>query len=357
VYIGTRPARLPPPFGPAANGVVIYSANGEIFAADPVTGDIRAIITGPEEDLRPIFSPDGTKFAFERVSSGTRDLYVARSDGTALTRVTAEPITLTASNVGDPYQFSPDGRSLVFAGSLGDNPPGLYLAASDGSGVRRLDLSQVADRVTFATEPTFRPPKGDEILFVGTDDNSVNGGAGIYAIDIVSGKTRPIVETDPAHELNLATWSPDGSQLSYGMWDGTADALTVRLHIVGADGSGDRMLPAPSGMAWDLGAAWSNDGTRLLVIRGYTGNWDETRAVIVPTDGSGGSVELSYPGSIQQDCCYAWEWSPDDSMVLGRPIQAGGQPLQQILIDVASGTIREAPWTSTADFAWQRVAR
>ena len=39
VFVGSRQAKLPPLFGPAGNGLVSYSRNGDIFVADPVTGE------------------------------------------------------------------------------------------------------------------------------------------------------------------------------------------------------------------------------------------------------------------------------------------------------------------------------
>jgi Tol biopolymer transport system component len=357
LYAGSRQQRLPAPFGPAANGVVAYSQQGDIYVANPSTGNATAISSGPETDLRPIFSPDGTKVVFERkVSGGGSDLFVAGADGAGLTRVTPDPIVLMSSNVGDPYQFSPDGRSLIVVAQRGVAAPGLLLVAADGSGDRRLDLANLADRVATVSEPTFRPPDGKEIMFVGTDQNPSNGGPGVYALNVSTGVVRTIVETDASHELDSATWSPGGQLVSYATWDITAASLTVRTHIVAADGTGDRVLPMPQGAVWDLGAAWSNDGTRLLLVRGYTGGWEDSRPVIIPVDGSDVGTEIAYDGPIQGNCCYSWEWSPDDTMILGKPIDAAGQALQQVIIDVDAATIRPAPWTSTADPVWQRTA-
>jgi Tol biopolymer transport system component len=357
LYAGSRQQRLPAPFGPAANGVVAYSQQGDIYVANPSTGNATAISSGPETDLRPIFSPDGTKVVFERkVSDGGSDLFVAGADGAGLTRVTPDPIVLMSSNVGDPYQFSPDGRSLIVVAQRGVAAPGLLLVAADGSGDRRLDLANLADRVATVSEPTFRPPDGKEIMFVGTDQNPSNGGPGVYALNVSTGVVRTIVETDASHELDSATWSPGGQLVSYATWDITAASLTVRTHIVAADGTGDRVLPMPQGAVWDLGAAWSNDGTRLLLVRGYTGGWEDSRPVIIPVDGSDVGTEIAYDGPIQGNCCYSWEWSPDDTMILGKPIDAAGQALQQVIIDVDAATIRPAPWTSTADPVWQRTA-
>jgi hypothetical protein len=309
-----------------------------------------------------MFSPAGTRIAFERLEAVDGDLrgghlFVAGSDGSSPIQLTTEPIRVSVSSVGDPYQFSPDGKWLVVAPAGDPLGPSLLLLATDGSTTRRIDLGTLADRVTSVTEPTFRPPDGREILFVGTDEDSGNGGPGIYAVDPASGDVRTIVEAAGSAGMDLATWSPDGSQLSYATWDTDVDALTVRTHVIGADGSGDRVLPAPDGMGWDVGAAWSNDGTRLLLVRGDGVDWLESRPAIVPADGSGVGTDIDYGGPIQGGCCFSWEWAPDDSMVIGKPISTSGGPLQQVIVDVASGTIREAPWTTAADPVMQRRAR
>ena len=84
-YVGTRPARVPPPFGPARNGGIVFANGGDIFIGDPVSGTSRAIVTGPEMDGNPLFARDGTRVAFMRrvgdPVTPTFDLVVAKADG------------------------------------------------------------------------------------------------------------------------------------------------------------------------------------------------------------------------------------------------------------------------------------
>jgi hypothetical protein len=110
--------KLPPPFGVARNGSIAYSY-GDIYTVDPATGASTAIITGPANDSRPLFSRDGTKVAFLRASSTSYayDLMVAGADGSGVRTILASPIAgLDAAHVFD-YEWAPDSRSLiVYAG-------------------------------------------------------------------------------------------------------------------------------------------------------------------------------------------------------------------------------------------------
>jgi len=344
--------RLPEPFGPARNGIIAYEAGGEIYGADPVSGIATAIVSGPETDVGPRFSRDGTHVVFERkLDTGLGQLYVARSHGSELTLVTPEPIQLTESLLGEPweqYQFSPDGRSVLIATS-NRGIASISIAQSDGSGVRHIDIGMAA------YEPSFRPPDGAEILIVG--DGGVRGsGHGLFAVDPSSGAVRTIVKPGTGFDLAGATWSPNGSQIAYWSWASLREGLTARTHVISADGTGDRELGAPPEAIWNTGSEWSNDGTRLFILRGYTPWNDDVRLVVIPADGSSVGIEIRYAGIVNGDCCAAWEWAPDDSKILGTPTDILGQPTQQVILDPVTGESRAAPWATTSDPAWQRLA-
>jgi len=205
-------------------------------------------------------------------------------------------------------------------------------------------------------EPSFRPPDGAEILFVGPDFEG-RSGSGIFAVDPATGQYRTIVyPSSGAWDYAQAVWSPDGSQIAYIRWGGPGEGLTAHVRIVSADGKVDRELPAPSDAVWDAGPVWSNDGKRLLTLRGYTPLFEDVRPAVIPADGSGLGIEIPYPGVINGGCCADWEWAPDDSSVLVTPSDALGNPQQQVIIDLVAGTTRPAPWTTTSDPTWQRTA-
>ena len=349
-FIGSQP-RVPAPFGPAANGLIAYEADGDIFAADAVTGVATAVVTGPDVDAGPRWSPDGTHVVFAREVQGGRVLLtVARSDGSDLTVITPKPIELTESLLGEPwepYEFSPDGRSVVFA-AVERGLPTISIAQSDGSGVRALPVDMAA------YEPSFRPPNGAEILFVGEDANEQTW-HGMFAIDLSTGDVRTVVAPSPAFDLAGATWSPDGSKIAFWAWAGS-EGITAHTHVISADGTGDRELPSPPTAAWSIGSEWSNDGTRLLIVRGYTSGLGDVRAVVIPVEGDSSGVEIRVPDLVGGECCAAWEWSPDDSLILATPTDARGQRQQQLIVDPSTGEVHPAPWSATSDPTWQRLA-
>lgn len=348
VYIGSRQQRIPPPFGLARNGLVAYDAGGDIFTADPVTGAATAIVGGSQTDVEPRFSLDGQQVAFERKLGTTRSqIYVARADGSGLTLVTPETVALTAADAGRAwlrYDFSPDGTTLLIATTT-KGVPSITLANTDGTGMRELDVGMAA------AELSFRPPDGREILFSGSGLTR----RGLFAVDVATGKVRDVRLIGTEFDLAGPSWSPDGSRIAYWMWGGCCTGQTAKSHVIAADGSGDNELPMPIGAVWNAHATWSNSGTRLFIARAYTDGFDDVRGAVVPADGSSTGVEIAPAGSVETVCCAAWMWSPDDSQIFGRPAGVSIHP-NALILDVAGGPVRSAPWVSSSDPTWQRVA-
>jgi Tol biopolymer transport system component len=339
--------RLPAPFGPARNGLVTYASNGDIYTADAVSGRSALVIRGPG-NIHPHWSADGTRLVFERqdAASGAGLLYVAGADGSDPIQVTPQPLDGITT-----FAFSPNGKEILIT-AFSAGTPVAFIAAADGTGIRRLDMP---GRVTDAL---WRPPDGSEVLAMDDagDSNAIDDS--IYAINVATGKIRTILKGPDASTgpwLGHPAWSPDGSMISFGEWPGL-NGLDVRTHIIKADGTGDRILPIPTGALWQAPYVWSNDGTRLFAIRGYSTDGSQARPVVVPVDGSGSGLEIPSPGGMGLPSTSAWEWAPDDSSILGTPADASGTLVDQVLLDPVAGTSRTVPWASVSQPSWQRVA-
>jgi Tol biopolymer transport system component len=281
--------------------------------------------------------------AFVRTAVGTVDegrLFVARPDGSELLEVTSVPQLKLRD-----YSFSPDGRDIVFtSGPEGSSQ--LWIAKADGSRVRQLEIGMAAH------EPTYAPPSGAEIVFASQSSGTV--GNGIYAVNVATGKVRTIVEPSSGVDRGWIRFSPDGSRIAYSASTPNSDGNSYLVHIVGADGKGDVVLPLPTGAVFQDTPEWSNDGTRLVVARGYAAHNEDMAVAIVPADGSGVGVETKH--GLTGCCDTLLEWAPDDTSILIRPEDLDGTFTQQLIVNPATGESASALWSATTKPSWQRRA-
>ncbi len=346
-YVGSQ-ARLPAPFGPARNGLIAYAANGDIFTADPVTGVANAIVSGPEIELGPQFSLDGTRIVFERrgTPTGPGQLYVSGSDG-------REPVLVTPAAFAniDSYAFSPDGREVLIASGLA-----LHIAHVDGSGIRTLP---VGDLLT--SEPDYSAPDGEEIVFIGQTVGTT--ATGLYVVRPDGTGLRTLVQ--PSNLIMVdPRWSPDGSRIAYSAYavDYQTGGSLLRAYVVNADGQSDRVLRVLPEHDLENAAGWSNDGTRLLIEGCYDLPADDTTDCVVtysviPVDGDGPAVKVdSSPVSTGVDS--TWHvWAPDDGMIMTVEVDAQGRPVSPPLLwDPLTGRSQAWAGATAGSPSWQRLA-
>ena len=72
LYAGSQRTRLPAPFGPATNGVVLATINGDIVAIDPATGARpRSSAVRPMTSRRGSRETDSSSCSFGMKAAGT----------------------------------------------------------------------------------------------------------------------------------------------------------------------------------------------------------------------------------------------------------------------------------------------
>ena len=114
----------------------------DIFAMDSVGGNERLIVSGPDAEFGPAYSPDGSRIAFVREFSNpsanlfSSGLYVMNADGTDQTKIGPD----FRSNDDSRPAWSPDGTKIAFSGSLLGEfaAPQIYVINSDGTGFAQL---------------------------------------------------------------------------------------------------------------------------------------------------------------------------------------------------------------------------
>ena len=343
LYVGSQQRRVPLPFGPADNGVIPYVANGDLFVGDPITGESRLLISGPEADALPQFSPDGTRIAFIRDVGTTEikpiEIYVAPGDGSETVKITPEPIW--------NWQYiawTPDGQGVAVVSKVD--------AATNKVDVYDADGSEPVTTILEAAQLDFiefRPPDGSEIMFRAR----IDGSYGLFAMDADGSNVRPIqLSTDPENQdfWGGATYTPDGSRIFYTRpyVRETADGSTCcSLWVMNADGSdAHQFIPQPQ-KAWDGQPAVSPDGS-MVAFWHVNGS---ARLAVARADGSGSFITTGPP---MGDSTAHWVWAPDSSKILMIPND--GSSRSAYLLDPAGGEWTMVPWDSDLDLDWQRVA-
>ena len=225
------------------------SRNQDIYAV-PVDGSaVRRIVTSPETEAYPDWSPDGQTLLFTRLTgrptpqdpAGRASLWTVRPDGTELRELTA------GHAISFGGRWSRDGQSIVFrTGDYGAASIGVVRA--DGTGWHLVASTVVTDAYS---QPSWSPD--GRITFQRTTPEW----RGIWTMNADgSGLTRL---TDG--EDSSPRWSPNGKQLVYSSQFVNTSAAATVIVVANADGTGRRQLtPGP----YDWAPSWSPDGSWII---------------------------------------------------------------------------------------------
>lgn len=150
-----------------------------------------------EQNIQPVFSPDGTRIAFWSNRDGNPEIYVMNVDGSGLRRLTNHA---AADSVP---AWSPTGTQIAFTSDRSGTPQIYTMSATDGSNLRRITSESHADRATWAPAPY------NEIAF------SARTGPGfdIKVFDLSTGDTRLITFGEGSNES--PAYSPNGRHIAF----------------------------------------------------------------------------------------------------------------------------------------------
>lgn len=259
---------------------VLVSRAGDLFVRELDGSSAASVVTGPERDVQPSWSPDGSSVAFirEPAKGGAGDVFVARVDGTDVRRVT---FTTAFERTPD---WSPDGRSLVIE--------------REGK-IVRIDLPTGAERRLAGSSSALRPrwsPDGAFVTFmIASPSIHVPSRVAVVAAD----------GTTPERSLAVGAWPewlPDG-RIVYA----TASATrSIRL-----DGAGSELVSTRP-VSYD----WTTDGAVLVESRDIS---PEPRFYGLAADGSALTRMLRLSGT-------SAALSPDGQWIAFTAHLAGGGP-------------------------------
>lgn len=192
-----------------------------------------------------VWSPDGTKLAYERDQSAFRQIFVVAADGSTLT-------PLTIASPGEHPTWAPDGGKIAF--SKGSEQ--VYTTNADGSNA----IAPVANAL--GHDPTWSP----DGTFIAYDHKNAQLG-GWYDVNVanVAGGAPAVLPANFA-QWTFATWSPNGAKLAY---RSTAESAVTHenegfIRIANRDGSENILLPPKDAVnVYNHVPSWSPDGARV----------------------------------------------------------------------------------------------
>jgi len=261
VYIGTRPARLPAPFGPAANGEIVFSKGGDIFVRDALDRASRPLVATADQEVADSLSPMGTHVLIV-VSKGC-GLYLDTATISGTDRVRLGGPFLNVNGIS----WSPDETSVAVAHEI-NGYPSISIVQADGSGARTLELGMPADT------PAWRPPDGRQLSFRGQVDGNWalflvdRDGSGIVQVPVA----RDLMEAP--HEVLSPVWSPDGGRIAFHRLvptPGNGNGNGFRIHVADIDATGgvtgQRTFGFDATSDEEMMPQWLPDGRRLVFVR------------------------------------------------------------------------------------------
>ena len=214
---------------------------GSRLVAMNADGSARLQLTQGPGDRAPAISPDGMKIAFIRAIRGVPTLHVMRSDGREIQRL--------ADQARDPA-WSPDGRSIAFAGEGGSWGGPIMVVPAGGGAAHPLTGPEPSPE---DGNPHWSPD-GTRVYFTRAE-RLTRWPLQVWSVRPDGTDARPL-EVQPFGDAPI--WSPDGRRIAttYNDFDGTGVYLT---------GEGTHLEVFYAWYSLWTVTDWSDDGSMLLL--------------------------------------------------------------------------------------------
>jgi TolB protein len=225
---------MSPEWSPSLDGlayVSYWAGPPGIYFADIATGRKHELVADGFHNGTPSFSPDGRRIAFARSLGGNWEIFLANRDGSNMRRLTHSP------RIDTNPVWSPTGREIAFTSSRSGNPH-IYLMDAEGANLRRIsfegDYNDGADW----------NPDGTHLVYA----TRRNGVFQLALTDLVTLETRLLTTGRSSHET--PSFSPDGRKVAYSLTvNGKPQIYVLDLR------SGDTWALTTEGRNWS--PSWS----------------------------------------------------------------------------------------------------
>ena len=181
-----------------------FVAGGDLWVMDTTLKEPRQVTATTEEESNPLFSPDGKSILLVANRDGQADIYRAQraddknywwqNEKFTLTRLTED------AEVESKLRFTPDGKHFAYVRGRGD----LWLADADGKNGRRLVAGFDSPEYDFS-------PDGKWIVYAHYDDDFNRD----IWLEPVDGAREPFNLSRHPDDDSRPVWSPDGKAIAF----------------------------------------------------------------------------------------------------------------------------------------------
>lgn len=178
-----------------------------VFVRDVPSGAPKQLTRGQENDVAPVWSPDGGTLAFQRIGDTKVEYIVIPADGGAERKVTEFTPAPEAANPSPAVAWLPDGKSLIVVQPVEEKPSVLASVTLSTGKVER--ITNPPDGTDGDSLPSVSPA-GDSLAFV---RGTTNQSADIWVSDLQGGNPRRA--TFDGRTVRGIAWTRDGQELIY----------------------------------------------------------------------------------------------------------------------------------------------
>jgi hypothetical protein len=351
----------PFPIARGADALLAYSS----FTSDQQAGDIyvvradgtdsRRLTSDPQFDASPVWSPDGSRLAFNSWGGKGLQLRVADPDGSI--RVLADMPT-DFHSTAEPA-WSPDGNFLLFDVDPHPNngldegtESDVYVVSVNGGDAHRLLAS---DQTLTTSSANW---SGNRIVMRGVEDGQAQ-----LLVATVSNPSAPwdltATRIDTALVSDLvafggSAWSPDGTEVAT-TFINAGTGFGTAMVIPGGGGAAAALLRDPT--KDQIQPAWSPDGTWLTVLEITKQLADHGLYHLVKVDSDGSNARTIPSVDLNGNGGPAFI-SPDGSFAAARKAltDSATPDAIEILDLVGTAPAIEIPAREWSQLSWQPVA-
>lgn len=255
-----------PYWSPDRTKIVFHSTRisgvDQVFLMNADGSGVRQLTFTTEANRTPVFSPDGSKIAFQSERDGNREIYVMDADGTSQTRLTGE-------ETEDSHpKWSADNNYIIFDSVRANRELGfenIYIMKADGSDVTRVTKREEVDSYSSLS------PDGTKVLtrrILPTGGNTQSGrNSEVFVMNRDGSKV--INLTNHPDFDGYPSWSPDGKLVLFASNRDRENRDEANIYSIRPDGTGLRQVTEAVPGVWQSRQMVSADGAKIVFNRDF----------------------------------------------------------------------------------------